>query len=233
LPIRDRIAPEKFEEIFFSRTLRAKFSATKILRRRFMKTISKWFQAGLGLVLAGAFLTAMAGAQCATPAKVQKQAWRVGDTAALLTQTADDLDPIVGMWHVTFTAQGNSGGPPDGTPIDKAIVVWHSDGTEIMNSGRPAQDGNFCLGVWKKSGKKYNVNHFALGNDASNAPGGIGNPAGPTRIQEAITLSADGNSYTGTFTLKATDPTGKTEARILGVISATRVTIETTINDLL
>ncbi len=31
--------------------------------------------------------------------------------------------------------------------VDNAFVQWHSDGTEIMNSRRPAQDGNFCLGV--------------------------------------------------------------------------------------
>jgi len=201
-----------------------------------MKTISKWFHAGLGLVLTGAFLTAMAGAQCGSPAvKFQKQGWRAGDTAAMLRHAADDQDPIVGLWHVTFTAQGNTDGPPDGTPIDNALVVWHSDGTEIMNSGRPPQDGDFCLGVWEKTGKvRYRVNHFAWGdNDTTNAPAGIGNPMGPTRITETITLSADGNSYTGTFTLKATDPTGKTEARIVGVIAATRVTVDTTINDLL
>jgi len=201
-----------------------------------MKTISKWFHAGLGLVLTGAFLTAMAGAQCGSPAaKLQKQAWHGGDTSALLRQAQAALDPIVGLWHVTFTAQGNSGGPPDGTPIDNAMVVWHSDGTEIMNSGRPPQDGDFCMGVWKKTGTAtYHINHFAWGgNDTTNAPAGIGNPVGPTRITETITLSADGNSYTGTFTLRATGPSGNTTATIVGVITATRVTLDTTIHDLL
>src|SRR6202041_534839 len=162
-----------------------------------MKTISKAFRAGLGLVLMGAFLTAMAVAQCGTPtAKLHKQAWRVGDPTAFLTQAADTGDPIVGMWHVTFTSEGNSGGPPDGTPIDNALVVYHADGTEIMNSGRPPQDGDFCMGIWKKAGNKYNLNHFAWGgNDTTNAPAGMGNPAGPTRITETVTLSADGNSY--------------------------------------
>jgi hypothetical protein len=32
------------------------------------------------------------------------------------------------------------------------MAVWHSDKTEIMNSGRPAQDGDFCLGVWESLG---------------------------------------------------------------------------------
>jgi hypothetical protein len=70
----------------------------------------------------------MAAAQCGTPtAKLHKQAWRVGDPTALLTQAADTEEPIVGMWHVMFTAEGNSEGPPNGTPIDNAIIVWHGD----------------------------------------------------------------------------------------------------------
>jgi len=201
-----------------------------------MKTISKTFRAGLGFVLTGAFLTAMAAAQCGTPtAKLHKQAWRAGDSPALLTQAADTLDPIVGMWHVTFTAEGNSAGPPDGTPIDNAIVVWHGDGTEIMNSGRPPQDGDFCLGIWKKvAPNKYRVNHFAWGgNDTTNAPTGIGNPTGPTRIIEVVSLSADGNSFSGTFVLRATDPAGKPTATIIGAMTGTRITMDTTILELL
>jgi hypothetical protein len=197
-----------------------------------MKTISKMLRAALGFVLMGALLTAVAAAQCGAPrAKLHKQAWRVGDPTALLTQAADTEEPIVGMWHVTFTAEGNNEGPPDGTPIDDAMIVWHGDGTEIMNSGRPPQDGNFCMGIWKKVGpNQYKVNHFAwAGNDTTNA----GNPAGPTRLIEAVTVSADGNSLLGRFSLRATDTTGKTTAFILGTITGTRVTMETTIPELL
>ena len=198
--------------------------------------ISKMLRAGLGFVLIGAFLTAMAAAQCDTPtAKLHKQAWRVGDPTAPLTQAADTVEPIVGMWHVMFTAEGNGEGPPNGTPIDNALIVWHSDGTEIMTSMRPAQDGDICLGVWKKVGpNKYKVNHLPwFGNDTTNAPSGIGNPAGPTRIIEAVTVSADGSSLSGSFSLRATDTTGKTTAFILGTITGTRVTTETTIRELL
>jgi len=154
---------------------------------------------------------------------------------ASLLLTSDDADNIVGMWHVTFTAEGNDGGPPDNTPIDNSIVTWHSDGTEIMNSGRPAQDGQFCMGVWKKTGRlKYKVNHFAwAGNDTTNAPSGVGNPAGPTHIVEEVTLSPDGKHYTGTFTLDAYDTSGNVTAHIIGVIRATRITMDTTVTDLL
>jgi hypothetical protein len=143
----------------------------------------------------------------------------------------DSNDPIVGFWKVKFTAEGNKEGPPDDTPIDSGYVQWHSDGTEIMNSGRPPQNGDFCLGVWEKTGRsRYKLNHFALGNviDPTN-PTQIGPPGGPTQIVEDIILSRDGNHYTGMFTLDAYDtnhvllPGG----HIIGVINATRITIHT------
>jgi hypothetical protein len=139
------------------------------------------------------------------------------------------------MWHATFTAFGNQSGPPDGTPIDNALVTWHNDGTEIMNSGRPAQDGQYCMGVWKKIGVlKYKLNHIAwAGNDTSNAPTGIGDPAGPTRFVEEVVLAPDGQHYTGKFTLDAYDTAGNQVAHIVGVIAATRITVDTTVGDLL
>jgi len=154
---------------------------------------------------------------------------------ASLQLVTDSTDPIVGMWHVTFTAWGNEQGPPNGTPIDNALVTWHSDGTELMNSARPPQDGDFCMGVWKKiAASRYELNHFAwLANDTANAPGGVGNPTGPARIFEEITLSPDGKHYRGRFTLDAYDTLGNQVAHIVGVIAGTRITLDTTVPDLL
>lgn len=194
----------------------------------------------LALVCA-CLLTAMASAACGGANKFEgtlhPQSWQGSDPfrpGSLLT-IADDSDPIVGMWHVTFTAQGNVGGPPDGTPIDNSLVTWHGDGTELMNSARPPQDGDFCMGVWKRTGKNtYQLNHFAwLANDTANAPSGIGNPTGPTRILQQITLSPDRRRYSGTFTLDAYDTSGTQIVHIVGVIAATRITINTTVPDLL
>jgi hypothetical protein len=162
-------------------------------------------------------------------------AWDTQSGRAHLTEIDEPRTSIVGMWHVTFTAQGNSEGPPDNTPIDNAVVVWHSDRTEIMNSGRPAQDGDFCLGVWEEVGRcHYKLNHFAwAGNDTTNAPGGIGNPAGPTHIVEDVTVSPDGKHYSGTFTLDAYDTSFNPTTHIVGVINGTRITMGTTVNDLM
>ncbi len=161
--------------------------------------------------------------------------WNVQSGRPYLTEVDEPLASIVGMWHVTFTAKGNSEGPPDNTPIDNAIIVWHSDRTEVMNSGRPAQDGDFCLGVWEEVGKShYKLNHFAwMGNDTTNAPGGIGKPTGPTHIVEDVTVSADGKHYSGTFTLDAYDTSFNLTAHIVGVLQGTRITMGTTVDDLM
>lgn len=173
---------------------------------------------------------------CGDVGKLHRQSWKgLQSDRALLLLVGEDHDPIVGMWHATFTAKGNEIGPPDGAPIDNALVTWHSDGTELMNSARPPQDGDFCMGVWKKIGHNhYKLNHFAwLANDTTNAPSGIGNPAGPTRFFEEITLSPDGKHYTGNFTLDAYDTAGNQVAHIVGTILATRIDLDTTVPDLL
>ena len=134
------------------------------------------------------------------------------------------------MWKFTLTAQGNTGpgAPPDGVPLDIGFTQWHSDGTEIINSGRPPQDGSICLGVWEKTGKsRYTFNHFATGYDTANAPSGIGNPTGPTHIVGDVMVSRDGKHYAGTFTLDAYDTSNTLIAHIVGVITATRITVHT------
>lgn len=191
------------------------------------------------IMIALALTTTSAHADCGDSARAffKKQAWNgvPSPVAKMLLVSDEDEDGIVGMWHVTFTAKGNVAGPPDGTPIDNALVTWHSDHTELMNSARPPQDGQFCMGVWQRTGATtYKLNHFAWsGNDTANAPYGIGNPAGPTHFVEHVTLSSDHNHYSGTFTLDAYDTNGNVVAHIVGVIHGTRITVNTTTQQLL
>src|SRR3977135_1763647 len=208
-----------------------------------MKNKFKRFAAPLFIVLIGTILTAKASAECLSylpgpkaGAVVSPQSWRGAQfgSASLLfvSDHHGDDDSIVGFWKVTFTAEGNTEGLPDDTPIDSGYVQWHSDGTEIMNSGRPPQNGDICLGVWERTGRsRYKLNHFANGNviDPTN-PTVIGPPGGPTQIVEDIILSRDGNHYVGMFTLDAYDTPAngnKLLAHIIGVITATRITVHT------
>jgi hypothetical protein len=194
----------------------------------------------LGIILMGTLSSGKASAGCGDFTKIKArpsflpQSWS-RQTGSLLRVDDDGKATIVGMWHATFTADTQNESPIPNTVIDNALVVWHRDKTEIMNSARPPQDGNFCMGVWEKTGKStYKLNHFAwLANDTANAPYGIGNPSGPTHIVEEITLSPDGMHYSGSFTLTAYDTSGHVAVSFTGAIAATRITVQTTVEDLL
>jgi len=103
---------------------------------------------------------------------------------------------IVGMWSFQFVTK-NSPPFPDGIVIDAGYAQWHSDGTEITNSSRPPASGNFCLGVWKKTGPStYKLNHRGLSWDPITQTF-----IGPAIIQEEVTVDHGGNSFSGKFTI--------------------------------
>jgi hypothetical protein len=137
----------------------------------------------------------------------------------------DDSDRagIVGLWKVKFVSKGNTGiGIPDGAPLDNGYATWHSDGTEIMNSGRVPKTGSFCMGVWKQTGRSsYKLNHFALSWDPTGTT-----LIGPTNIREEIVLDGNENSYSGTVTIDQYDTEGHLLVHISGVVSAQRITAD-------
>ena len=181
--------------------------------------------------------------QCGMPVKAIKPAvWQPAFGAARLVHTADDTSAfrddgksMVGMWHVIFTATTSNGVSIPPTVIDNALTVWHSDHTEIMNSVRPAQDGNFCLGVWVQVDRsEYYLNHFAwyanqFPNDNAS---GIGNPVGPTQFRQWIKLSSSGDHFTGKFQLDAYDLSNNISQTFTGTLSGTRITTSTKEKDL-
>jgi hypothetical protein len=149
---------------------------------------------------------------------------------------------IVGLWAFKYTSKGNMAtlGIPDGAPIDNGTTGWFADGNEITFSGaRNPIVGATCIGVWKQTGEHtYVLNHIGLSWNplaASTAPagptnpgGGPGAPGGPAFIKQWVTLSKDGQSYTGNFSINQLMPDGKTPAAppIKGTIVATRITVD-------
>jgi hypothetical protein len=128
---------------------------------------------------------------------------------------------IVGLWKFTFAAKGVPG-IPDGAVIDAGYATWHSDGTEIMNSSRPPQSSSFCMGVWKRVGRTYRLNHFALSWDPTGTTF-----VGPANIRESVTVDRTGNRYSGTFTIDQFAEDGTTVLKHLtGTVEATRVTAD-------
>lgn len=211
------------------------------MKRKFGRFVSCVVAAGLTCVLASA-----AQAECGFSNRpIKPSGWQpeMGATLPQLVTAAFDEDDqngpsIVGMWHVKFTAHTQDGEaiPSPGAVIDNSVVVWHPDGTEIMNSSRSAQDGNFCLGVWKRTGTRtYLLNHIPWqGNifDPTVPPSTVGAPQAGDQIIEYITLSPNGNSYAGTFTLKAYDTSGNVYTWFKGTLSAKRITPDTPFSDL-
>lgn len=120
---------------------------------------------------------------------------------------------IVGLWSISLVAGG--------AQVDWGYSEWHSDGTEIMNSGghTPAS-GNFCLGVWRQSGPNtYHLKHYPLAYDPS-----TGQLAAKIILTEDVSIQAGGAVFTGPFTEDIYDPTGANLLQhIAGTITGHRV----------
>jgi len=159
--------------------------------------------------------------QAATPHLLRAGLLPIGDD--------DDHDPaaVVGFWHVKFIVGSGS----SAQEIDAGYQQWHADGTEIHNSGaHPPVTQSFCLGVWKQVGyRQYKLNHFAEAWDPTpvppNAP--YGTLIGPARIQELVTVSADGNQMSGTFVIDQYTENLNVVAHLTGNITGTRITVDT------
>lgn len=137
---------------------------------------------------------------------------------------ADEEEPIVGLWQIKVTAKGNAD-VPDGVVLDQGYAVWHSDHTEIINSGRTPASQSFCLGTWKKVGPlTYKLNHFALSwtKDAK----GEWVLQGPSNIKQEVVVDAKHETYTGTFTLDDYDTKGKLLAHHSATIIGKRLGID-------
>ncbi len=147
---------------------------------------------------------------------------------APIVRISEQSDPpaapgIVGLWHVKFVSEGSQG-IPDGTEVDAGYSEWHSDGTEIMNSGgRSPITSNFCLGVWQQTDSNtYVLNHFATAWDPTGST-----LIGPANIKEKVTLGPNGDNFSGAFTINQYDEALNLQQSVQGIITGTRITVTT------
>jgi hypothetical protein len=120
---------------------------------------------------------------------------------------------IVGLWHVTYTA--------DGALFYEAYDQWHADGNEFENADLGPIEGNICMGVWKKvAPRTVHLNHVGWNFDNT------GNPNGSFTLTETNTVSANGLSYRGAFDYKLFDAAGNLLQEVTGTLSATRITAD-------
>jgi hypothetical protein len=187
----------------------------------------------IGMAALGLGYATDAGAACA-PAVLQKTTsttWRQSDllsgartlTPAAFLHISDRDEPIVGLWKFKMIAKNNKG-IPDGAEIDFGYAAWHSDGTELMNSGsRPPMTGDFCQGVWERVDERtFKLNHFALAWDSTGTVF-----VGPANILEQVVVDESRRHFSGVFSLTQYSTDEKTVlAHVVGVITADRVTVD-------
>lgn len=185
-----------------------------------MKTSFRTFAGAFGALLVAVLCAPVSRAQCGTYQKTAFHSTWFGQPA-LLYQAAlinDDhyREPsIVGFWHFKMSVGVNV--------IDGGTQQWHSDGTEVMDSGgRSPLIGNVCFGVWKQIGERhYKLNHRGIGFDAAGSA-----VNGVDSIVFDVRLSRDGNSYSGTFTIFPYDPDGNSLGpSVKGTATGTRITV--------
>jgi hypothetical protein len=218
-------------------------STKKIKENNSMKNLIKMTMLVVTIITLGAVMVPQASAGCGNPFQksgkghVVPQSWEGQDGfegASLLAVSDHDSDvSMVGMWHVLFIAEGNTGAglPPDGAPVDNALSTWHSDGTEATVSSRAPDTGDVCLGVWKKVGRRhFKLNHFGISFDPSTDPN---NPQGFANIRQDIDLAANGETFVGSFTIQQYDQAGNLLIEIKGALKGTRVGLKTSVGDLL
>lgn len=135
--------------------------------------------------------------------------------ATLMAAAAPAVAPIVGMWSVTFV-------DASGKVSDFGYQQWHSDGTEILNSGgRAPASENFCLGVWAAvHDNEYMLNHWALSYDP--ATGALN---AKVNIREDVHVGPGGGVFSGSYVQDVYDPKGAHLAHLTGAVTGQRITL--------
>lgn len=205
-----------------------------------------WTAMILGMALAAVGSPSVAHAGCVNPDALRRPG-ATGELTPTLFRPAGlahaslvnfDTDApahpaIVGLWKfemLTKSTPANTNPMPDGTLFDFGTSAWHSDGTELMNSGaRDPKDGNFCQGAWRQVGPlTFELLHYPLA-------WANGAYTGPVVLRARVTVDRSGEHYTGVFsgTAYLASPTAGHEfdettplGTITGTIAATRITVD-------
>ena len=142
------------------------------------------------------------------------KAWVIAAAAALAVSGAGatDLDhsgrsyakSIHGVWVTDVTLVICATGAPVGVPTFKAINTFHTGGTMSEHDSRfsPALR-NSGQGVWKRVGPGSYTSRFLFQRFDVN-----GLYIGTQEVQRRMTLSADGDSFSATATVRILDAAG-------------------------
>jgi hypothetical protein len=183
--------------------------------------------AGCAVPLTNAKLPAAAANAANPPFVAPKPAAQVNDDW-------QDFDPhpIVGLWHLIYTADAVTGAtgifppaPPDFQFLE-SYKTWHRDRTEFEQAFLDPKGGNICFGVWKQTGERsVQLHHIGL---MFNTDGTV---KAVFTTDETNTVSYDGKTYSGHFTFRLYPPTdvfgtGPAIVTVTGTTAATRITVD-------
>jgi len=136
---------------------------------------------------------------------------------------------IVGLWHVIYTAETESGAPifpPVPFAFAETFKTWHGDGTEFENANLPPA-GGICYGVWKDIGDaSVKLHHIGLMFDSAGQLSNI------FTVDEKATVARNSQTYSGSFDFKLWPPSfaavgvGTPIAEVTGKTAATRINVD-------
>lgn len=121
---------------------------------------------------------------------------------------------MVGLWSVTDYIGGQ--------PAFSYFDTWNSDGNEFFIDNTNPADDNVCQGVWVQTSiNTYKLKHVSFTFDDS------GNQNGTAVFHDVVTISADGNSFTGTEDVFIYDLGGNLIGQYVGdQLQATRLKVD-------
>jgi hypothetical protein len=160
----------------------------------------------------GSFGTSVTTSSIKLPAIAQAQ-------LALYSPVTRDDQPIVGLWHVTYT-NGD-----DQSIFNDTFDSWHSDGTEFESAFLAPADGNVCVGVWKQTGnRRVKLHHVGWLFDSATPTATATNTF---TLDEDVTVAPNGKTYSGSFTFRIWNLDGSaTPVEVQGTIAASRITAD-------
>ena len=127
--------------------------------------------------------------------------------------TSANNPSIVGFWHIRFLVGDQT--------IQEAYQIWNLGGTEVHNPNVDPRGGSVCLGGWAQGPQRnFKLTHRVWSYDGS------GNFMGTIHLTESVTLSDNGNSQSGSFTLAIYDPDGNLVNTGPGTVVGERITPE-------
>jgi hypothetical protein len=162
----------------------------------------------------GAITYASSASACSDEALIHAAQWQGGNGMFHQAQIdAGNIHSIVGLWSFKMTSGGQT--------VDFGYQEWHSDGTEILNSGtRAPATGNFCMGAWKQvAPSRFHLNHYPLVVDNN------GVLQARVVLKMDVTVAPSGMTFSGTFTQDVYNAAGtaKIAPTLTGPVTAQRV----------